>query len=313
MTMRRSLLFILLMVATAGLVGCGGSQKSVTPTPENPYSSLAVGTDATLEIMTWNIENFAKAGNTTVEHVGEIVAGLDADVVALQEIVASSSFDRLAANLEGWDGYRAGDSSGGQNLAYLYRTDGPLEVTGIYEILGSESRAFPRRPLVLEGTLDGAGYVVINNHLKCCGDGDIEPQDDWDEETRRQEACQLLHQYVADNYQGKRVIIVGDWNDELSDPAPDNVFQVFLDDPDSWRFVDLGIALNPDVLWSYPGWPSHLDHILINGDTFGDYDAPEAAVQVVPVQNVFEGGFSAYDSQVSDHLPVVVRLVPEVN
>ena len=36
--------------------------------------------------MTWNIENFAKAGNRTVAQVAAIVRAMDADVVALQEI-----------------------------------------------------------------------------------------------------------------------------------------------------------------------------------------------------------------------------------
>lgn len=307
---RLLLLLLLLLMAAFLLVGCGGSQKTVTPTPENPYEPISVGTDSTLEVITWNIENFAKQGATTVDRVVEIVAGLDADVVALQEIVSASYFQRVVDDLEGWSGYRVGSSSGSQNLAFLYRSEGLFEVTTLYEILTDESRAFPRRPLVLEGMVEGVPYAIINNHLKCCGDGDIQADDDWDEETRRQEACQLLHQYTASHLGDRRVIIVGDWNDELSDNEPNNVFQVFIDDDQNWKFVDMPIALNSNTLWSYPNWPSHLDHILINGNTFGDFDAPEATVQVLPVHHYLEGGFSAYDAQVSDHLPVAVRLMP---
>jgi endonuclease/exonuclease/phosphatase family metal-dependent hydrolase len=307
----RSLFFYLCILTTfLVMTGCGGSQKSVTPTPENPYAEFKVGTDSTLEVVTWNLENFAKVGVTTVDHVVEIIEGLDADVIALQEIESSSYFQRLVSNLEGWSGYRAGGSSGWMELAYLYRDEGSFQVTTIYEILTNESRPFPRRPLVLECALNGETYAIINNHLKCCGDGDLDPDDDGDEETRRRDACVLLADYARDHLAEVNVIMVGDWNDELSDSEANNVFQVFLDDTQNWKFVDLPIAQNNNTIWSFPGWPSHLDHILINAALFPDFDAPEAMVEVIPLHTRFEGGLQALDAEVSDHLPVAVRLMP---
>jgi endonuclease/exonuclease/phosphatase family metal-dependent hydrolase len=292
------------------LIGCGGSSKSLAPAPENPFDRAGVGTDSTLEVLTWNVENFAKAGNKTVNHLIDAIAGLDVDVVALQEIVSADLFQRVVDGLEGWDGYRASSAYGGQNLAYIYRTDGLLEVTAIYEILAGNSRPLPRRPLVLEGTIGGLPYVVINNHFKCCGDGTIDPSNSWDEETRRRDASLLLQQYVADNYADRRVIIVGDFNDELTDAPQNNVFQNFFDAPDQWLFTDLPIAHDSGGQWSYPSWPSHIDHVLINAGVFEDFAAPEATIRVLPLQSYLGGGWSQYNEEITDHLPVLLRLLP---
>ena len=39
------------------------------------------------------------------------------------------------------------------------------------------------------------------------------------------------------------MVLVGDLNDELTDPVADNVFQMFLDLPDSYRFADWDVAV----------------------------------------------------------------------
>lgn len=314
--MNRQLRYIipLALLAAVALSGCGGgSQKTLTPTPENPFSALAVGTDSTLEVMTWNLENFAKAGTVTADRVAQVIAGLDVDVVAMEEIVSASMFDRVVAALPGYDGYRAHSSYADQNLAFIFRTDGLLEVTSVYEILTQYSSALPRSPLVLEGTIGGVPYVFIANHYKCCGDGHLDLADSGDEETRRYNASLLLQQYAADHYADSRVIMLGDFNDELTDPAADNVFQNFLDVPDQWRFVDLPIAEDSSTLWSYPTWPSHIDHILINGNTFGDFDTTAGLVKVMPLHTMLDGGWTQYDAETTDHLPVVVRLQPQAH
>ncbi len=104
-----------------------------------------------------------------------------------------------------------------------------------------------------------------------------------------------------------RVILLGDLNDELNDASPDNVFTDFLDDTANWRFADLALALDPGALWSYPTWPSQLDHLAVTNELFGAVDAAGADCWVVPVHDHITGGWSSYDSKVSDHLPVALR------
>jgi endonuclease/exonuclease/phosphatase family metal-dependent hydrolase len=265
-------------------------------------------------VATWNIENFPKAGATTVERVRQVIEALDVDIVAVQEISTDfgggPAFDTVVAALDGWGGARA-RSDRYQNLGFIYRETGGLQVTATYEIFaaGDYSREFPRSPFVLEATWNGAPVVVICNHLKASGNGLLDPDDAWDEETRRRDACLLLEEFVEAQFPAHRVFIVGDLNDQLTDLPPNNVFQNFLDDPAGWRFADLAIAQGPSDGWSYPGWPSHLDHILVTSELFAPLAAPGAVTVVAPLAAAL-GSLSKYDTEVSDHLPVVVRLVP---
>jgi hypothetical protein len=70
----------------------------------------------------------------------------------------------------------------------------------------------------------------------------------------------------------------------------------------------MGIAEGPGSGWSFPGWPSHLDHILVGGSLFEALDGDDAAVMVVPLHAYMNNGLSEYDPLISDHLPVVLKL-----
>ena len=50
---------------------------------EHPMTEVQFGSDATLDIITWNIENFPKE-STTLEYVQDLILSLDPDIVALQ-------------------------------------------------------------------------------------------------------------------------------------------------------------------------------------------------------------------------------------
>ena len=75
-------------------------------------------------------------------------------------------------------------------------------------------------------------------------------------------------------YLDHAVVALGDWNDILNAPQGNNIFQPLLDAGDFYRFTDLSIAeeTNSDR-WSFPSYPSHLDHILINRPLFESFQA----------------------------------------
>jgi predicted extracellular nuclease len=299
---------LMLLVAILGLVSCGKSEKSLVPVVENPFEGVSVGTDTTLEITTWNLEHFAKKGDETVTKVVQAIEAMDVDIIALQEIQDFTYFRQLRQTLESWDGDRATSAGYDINLAFLYRIDGDLEVDSVYEILVEFRREFPRRPLVLEGRYNDVPIVVINNHYKCCGNGTIDEEDERDEETRRRDASLLLDEFIRNNYEDKHVVVVGDFNDSLTDIPERNVFQNFIGAPDDYRFVDMGIAEGPGTGWSFPGWPSHLDHILVGGSLFEAISGNDAEVMVIPLHSYFPNGLTGYDPLISDHLPVVLKM-----
>ena len=268
------------------------------------FENLTFGTDSTLDVISWNIEHFPKNGQTTIDYVTQIVEALDADIIAIQEVSEEVWLNQLIDNLDGWDGYYAYDQYVG--LAYIYRT-AVIEDVDIFEIYTSKSRELPRAPLVMEMNYAGEQYVIINNHFKCCGDGYMNLNDPWDEETRRFDASNLIDEYIVDNYTNSKVILLGDLNDVLTDSPANNVFEVFIDDPDNYLFVDMGIAEGSNLNWSYPTWPSHIDHILITNELFDEYSNNGSAVETIKLDDYFSSWYG-YDNNVSDHRPVGVKI-----
>ena len=263
----------------------------------------ALGSSTSIDILTWNVQNYPKHSQTN-NYISEIIYQTEVDVIAFQEIENQGSFNSLINSLPGdWVGYRAGNSQYGE-LAYAINMN-EVDVGSIYTILNSEEYFFAYRPpYVLELTYGSRDYVLINNHFKCCGDGDLDLGDDWDEEYRRLVSSQLLKEYIDQNYNDDYVIVLGDLNDEISDNPSDNVFVDFLES-DSFQFADYDIAYGPSSNWSYPTWPSHIDHIIISDELFSDFT--DDNIHTFVVDSYMSGGWNSYDYYISDHRPVFIR------
>lgn len=269
------------------------------------FNDLDFGTDSTLDIISWNIEWFPKSGQTTITNVRNIIIALDAEIIAVQEIDNKSSFQQLLNELDDYSGYYLNGDY--QSLAYIYKT-AEVQLESNYEIYPNDWREFPRSPLVIEAIHKNKKYMLINNHLKCCGDGSLNPYDDWDEETRRLDACNMLDEYIEQKMANERVIVLGDMNDELIDRPVDNVFGAFINDEDHYVFADMAIAEGSSSGWSYPNWPSHLDHILITNELFEAFNHGASSCEIIKLEEHFYGGYNEYDSKVSDHRPVGLKL-----
>lgn len=270
-------------------------------------SDLTFGTPDTFDLVTWNIEWFPKNGQTSIDAVKDVIEALDADLLALQEITDTAILQQLVDGLPGYDAFY--QSAWFAGLAYVYDSS-TIQVQATYEIYTTSPywSAFPRSPVVMELTFNGEDVVVINNHFKCCGDGHLDLSDPGDEEFRRWTASNLLEAYIAANHPDERVLVVGDLNDSLTDPPSDDVFQAFTSAPSKYSFADSGIAAGSSSDWSYPGWPSHLDHILITDELFAELAAVGGAVETIHVEDYLPGGWSQYDADISDHRPVGIRL-----
>ena len=266
---------------------------------------LHFGTDSTFEVVSWNIEWFPKNGQVTADSVKTILQSLAADVYALQEIDDTTLLKQVVSTIPGYACHFKFSHYGG--LAYVYNTN-TVQVNKKYEIFTSQPfwNAFPRSPQVLELTFNNEEYVIIDNHLKCCGDGVLDLNDTSDEENRRLRAINLLKTYIDSIFSNDKVIVVGDWNDILTDPTPNNVFNSFLNDSD-YLFVDFPIALGSSANFSFPTWPSHLDHILISDELFADFYKPNSELSCIRIDD-YMSSWSAYDYNISDHRPVGLKL-----
>lgn len=271
-------------------------------------NDLTFGTDSTFEVMSWNIEWFPSNGQSTIDSVITIIESLDMDVYAIQEIDQESQFANMLANLDGWEGYY--QESDYLEVGYIYKTES-IELDSIYEILTEDVhfRPLPRSPLVMEFSFMGHEMVIINIHLKCCGNGILDLSDEWDEETRRYDACNLIDAYIVDNYSDKNVFIVGDMNDLIQESSTNNVFEAFINDSTNYLITDMDIANGGNAYWSYPSWPSHLDHIIITSEL---YDAFEnGVIETIRIEDYLDGGFNEYEDNISDHRPIAIKLLME--
>ena len=295
--MHRGWLIIPLVLA-AVLGGCASKENKIIAVndPDPLFEDLSFGVAGTFEIVTWNLENFPGENIADrVEYASTALGSLQVDIVGLQEITDGYNFRSMVSRVPGYDGHR---EDGYQTLAFVWNT-ATVTVNEIFTIYEDDDWAFPRPPLVMDCTWGDLPLIVINNHLKAMsGSTNV---------SRRESACRQLEEYISENHPDDRVIVLGDMNDELVD-AGTNVFQVFLDLPQSYRFVDIGIATGPYLDWSYPGWPSHLDHILITDELFAAFDAPESEITTLKLDQYLKGGFREYEDNLSDHRPVALRL-----
>ena len=258
------------------------------------------GSNTTLDILTWNIENFPK-NESTINYIKECVDSLDVDIIALQEIENTTAFNQLVSALSEscglggncWDGFRSGSTNSQYGeLSYLINTNKISSYQNPYSILYQNAYFFAyREPYVLKFNYNGEEISLINVHYKCC-DGS---------EDRREQASQSLYNYIQTNMPNDKVIVVGDYNDELIDSY--NVFNIFIND-NNYLFTDMPIASGESTFWSYPSYPSHIDHILISNELFNNH----ILTSTVLIDNSMYEYFSTYEEYISDHRPVGISL-----
>lgn len=299
--------FVLTIIIIVGVItSCGENNPYNPPGPDPSTDSIPpYGTTETFEIMTWNIQNYPKTYDTTINLVARIIRELEIDIVALQEIESTSGFQTLLDELEDWAGIRSTVAHGADDLLVAYVYDpAVITVTNSYDIYTNNSNAFPRAPFVLECSWNDESLIVINNHLKCCGNGIIE-DDEWDEEKRRQVASESLQVFIEENFNSSKVLLVGDLNDKINDPQYQNVFWNFISDPTHFEFIDMAIANGSNYWWSWGDGSSHLDHILISNELFSMVEN----VSTIRLQDYFDDGWDEYYDYISDHVPVAARFL----
>ena len=273
--------------------------------------NLNFGSDSTLDVMTWNIEAFPKAGQNTMDSVRKIIEALDMDIIGVQEINDTNAFKAMVLTINGYSGFAKLNYIVG--LGFIYKTSS-IQINSIYEIFTAPQywNNFPRAPIVMDMNYMNERYILIVNHLKCCGDGFIDLGNTNDEENRRLESVILLKEYIDQNFPTLKTIVLGDLNDLITDQPNSNVFQPILNDPSNYAFADNAIALGPSSNWSYPTWPSHLDHFIITNELFYETQNNGSYVQTLKLESEFAAGWSSYEAIVSDHRPVAMKIFPDM-
>jgi len=266
----------------------------------NRYAVPALGKADRLEVMTWNMEYFPTANDTTLKAVAEIIRDLNVDIIGIQEIKSIGQFAEMMSWLPDYDFVLSRESSF-MDQAIVYRS-GALTVLNRQEPFTFDDYYFAGRPPLVVDLLYRCGQVdmevtVVNFHLKCCGDGLY----------RRQQSMKQMHAFLRERIDRglDNIIVIGDWNDQIQDKGLYQSFRPFIQDREHFRFVTELIADDPEQQ-SYPTWPSFLDHILISHRFFDAFNN-DGVIRSVNIDE-WIGGWEIYESTISDHRPILLTL-----
>jgi endonuclease/exonuclease/phosphatase family metal-dependent hydrolase len=258
------------------------------------------GSEETFDIATWNIKEFPIRGQRTIDTLAILIEDLQLDLIAFQEIADTIAFENLLSQLDGWSGFYSPDIRPPDfylKTGIIYRND-QVEVLSWEPLFWGDTWEFPRPPIrativanLPSGTFD---FYLINLHLKAL--------DDDYSRARRMAAMVMLKDYLdqlVPFLPDHDWLVVGDFNDELTDPEDYNIFWDFLQDSTDYSFLTLPLAGNP--YWSsYPYYNSLIDHLMATEDAMGEYGENGETITLR-----LDDEYSNYDYVISDHRPVM--------
>lgn len=277
----------------------------------------AEGTAGTLDVVAWNIEWFGDTRPSfgpddealQQQNVRDVIAGVDADLWAVQEIVDLARWNALEASLPGYAGFLANEANvvdgaafytaAEQKVGILYKTS-VVTVTGARVILTANNTDFGGRPpleVTMRVTVNGGtqDIVLIVLHMKAFADASS-----WQ---LRLNASAALKAYLDATYPTQRVLVAGDFNDDVDvsiDPSRDTPYRNFVNDPARYRFTTAPLSATPGVS-STTDFPEVIDHHLATNELF-DWWVPGSAKVLRPDAHI-----TAYANTTSDHYPVLTR------
>jgi endonuclease/exonuclease/phosphatase family metal-dependent hydrolase len=310
--------------ARAGTTGSdGGTSDAGTGDGGTPDAGTAdAGSTLSFSLANWNIEWFGDPYNgptddvLQLDNVQAVIADAGMDFWGLAELVDTTEFNALKQQLPGYDGFMANDSSRvssaysstgapyysttEQKVGVLFRSD-VVSVRSAQLILTARDYEFAGRPPLrvdLRVTRNGTSVdlVAIVMHMKALAD-----RDSYD---RRASAALLLKDYLDTYLPNERVIVLGDWNDDVDvSIAKDSTsgsylptpFQNFLDDTTNYTFVTRPLSLANQR--STVNNSQFIDHQLVSNELMASY--------VSNSTQLLKPGIYNYGNTTSDHYPVL--------
>lgn len=299
------------------LAACEPPTQTPVPAPETGPSAVVIpakGAAATLDVAGWNIEWFGDAANgpsnetLQLQNARDVILGTDFDIWGVAEITGLTQWSSLESQLPGYTGFLASESnvtsgstyygSTEQKVGILYKSS-LATVQSAKIILTAYDTDFAGRPpleVVLQVTLNGATeeVVVIVLHAKAFND-----VTSWQ---RRQNASNALKAYLDANHPTRKVIVVGDWNDDVDTSITSgqlSPYKNFVDDALDYAFPTA--ALSAAGVSSTTGYSDMIDHHL-NTNELNATLVP-GSVEVYRVDTYI----ASYDATTSDHFPVLSR------
>jgi endonuclease/exonuclease/phosphatase family metal-dependent hydrolase len=301
-----------LLLVAVGALGALGACRDVAPAadaaPDSdswpyppPRTDVAepVGAPGTLEVATWNIENFP-AGAGTPLYVADLITSLDLDVIVVEEIADEAAWRELLERLREHDGVLSSHRyslTEYQKVGVIYRA--AMVTPGEPKLLfPTDGYAFPRPPLSLPISIDDHVHParqleLIGVHLKA----GIDAQDG----ERRRAAIEALDTHLRAQIDGggeDEVILAGDYNEIVTTAAGQVNLAAILGAPERYTLRTRPNADAGEI--SFVPSSRLLDHITT---TAALADELAGARVVIPR---LHATYSGYLTHISDHLPVIL-------
>ncbi|UII25209.1 T9SS type A sorting domain-containing protein [Fulvivirga maritima] len=306
----------------------------------SPYvpdgEDLEIPRESTFDVAAWNIEWFGDEGNAPAadavqkDSVKAILLALDADIIAVEEIVDTVLFDQMVSEMAGYDYFLSsyvsnpGQYDNSQKVGFIYNTSTvvpdfdasrallstihPLYNGGddSYLVGYPDARdrfwASGRLPFMLEADVTIEGVTEKINmlvvHARANSSSDAQSRYDM-----RKYDVEVLKDSLDAYYSDANLIMLGDFNDDLDVTVADvsttvSTYEEYIADTAEYKLLTL--SLSNQGLRTYVFYENVIDHIIAS-DEAAEYFL-EGSARV---------GYQFYDSDyaynTSDHLPVTAR------
>ncbi|WP_373056182.1 DUF5689 domain-containing protein [Zunongwangia sp. H14] len=303
------------------------------------YPGSDISRDLTFDAATWNIEWFGDEANSPAagsensdevqkEAVKEILLGLDADVIAVEEISDEALFAEMVSEMPGYDFILSDatsypDSPGGQKVGFVYKTEtvsvnstramftslhpfydgSDADLLVDYPAETDRFYASGRLPFLMNAdvTINGATSIInfIALHARAnSSDGALNRYE------MRKYDVEVLKDSLDAHYADKNVMILGDYNDDVDETVADvnttvSTYVEYVNDSEDYTV--LTAVLSEQGYRSYAFNNDVIDHITVSDELDENYIQGSARVH-------YEFYSSDYTYTASDHFPVSVRL-----
>lgn len=280
-----------------------------------PLEKDTVSRARTLDVTTWNLEWFGsddttrgpRDKNRQIRSVRQVMDSVRADLYGFQEVVSAEVLARLTDSIAGnYAALYASDVPSDQKMAWVYDRDVVTPVSSGLTIVGSGDAwaggRFPFRLTFDVNTAAGpARFVAFVLHAKATDSATA-----TEDYNRRKQDGIAFHNYLTQFYADSNVIIVGDFNDDVTTSIIDSTlvtpWNVFVQDAANYSVLTR--PLSERGLASYVGFNrSFLDHIIVSNEV-----APFVHRTYIEAPTAY---LSSYSSTVSDHLPVSARILTD--
>jgi endonuclease/exonuclease/phosphatase family metal-dependent hydrolase len=259
--------------------------------------------DGTLEAVTWNIRQYKAKNEVKTNEIVEVLDSLHADFYALEELYyGQKTLDSLVYKMKGYHGIYIHTEN--EANAIIYNTNA----------IDSVSSGQIQKYQMLKPWAERLPYYFSFNYHPDKGKPAIrvyavvihaKAQTGSDAYSRRVEAANELHKYLNKVKPDAKMIILGDFNDELNTSivkGKPSSYKIFVQDSTRYDPITIALSQHHKTSEANPRYQSVIDNIIISNEMVKYYEKGSARI-FIPSNDFIPDYFKT----LSDHYPVEAK------